>query len=97
MIALAGGFADVPGGAVGALSYWRLSGGDPPGEIKSLEDGDIAATIAAAADGIRALIARFDDPATGYPSAPRPDKAPKFSDYTHLARIKEWSGGDDGA
>jgi ATP-dependent helicase/nuclease subunit B len=96
VIAAAGGFADVPSGAVGELAYWRLSGGDPPGEIKRLEDADIAATIAAARDGIRALIARFDDPATGYPSAPRPDKAPKFSDYAHLARIKEWSGGDDG-
>jgi ATP-dependent helicase/nuclease subunit B len=97
MIAAAGGFAGVPGGDVAELAYWRLSGGDPPGEIKGIEDAKVATAIAAAADGIRALIARFDDPATGYPSTPRPDKAPKFSDYTHLARIKEWSGGDEGA
>ena len=37
------------------------------------------------------LIARFDDPATPYRSAPRPEHAPRFTDYAQLARIKEWS------
>jgi ATP-dependent helicase/nuclease subunit B len=97
VIARAGGFGDVPGGGVAELAYWRLSGGDPPGEIRRLDDGDTDATIDEAADGVRELIARFDDEATAYASIPRPDKAPTFSDYAHLARIKEWSGGDDGS
>ena len=31
-----GGFAALGSGQVAGLDYWRLSGGDPPGEIKSL-------------------------------------------------------------
>jgi ATP-dependent helicase/nuclease subunit B len=97
VIADAGGFGGALRGGVAELAYWRLSGGDPPGEIKRLDDGDIAATIAAAAQGVRALIERFDDETTAYASIPRPDKAPAFSDFAHLARVKEWSGGDDSA
>ncbi|MDX1425669.1 MAG: double-strand break repair protein AddB, partial [Kiloniellales bacterium] len=92
VIAAAGGFADVPAGEVAALEYWRLSGGQPPGEIVPLR-ADPDALAAAARDGLARLIARFDDPATGYPSVPRPLRAPRFSDYAHLARIKEWSLG----
>ncbi|MFM2044075.1 MAG: double-strand break repair protein AddB, partial [Pseudomonadota bacterium] len=43
--------------------------------------------------GLRDLIRRFDDPATPYASVPRPDWAPRYSDYGHLARIAEWSAG----
>ena len=41
-IAEAGGFADVAAANIAALEYWRLSGRDPPGEIKTLADnGDL--------------------------------------------------------
>jgi ATP-dependent helicase/nuclease subunit B len=43
-------------------------------------------------------VAQFDDPDTGYPSQPDRKYKPKFSDYEHLARVKEWSvegGGDE--
>ena len=45
----------------------------------------------------RAKRLRFDDPETGYPAVPRPLRAPRFNDYAHLARLKEWSlgGGPD--
>ena len=94
VIARAGGFTDLTAARVGALAYWRLSGGDPAGEIRPLRD-DVETAIADADRGIRALIDRFDDPSTAYPSMPRPDKAPKYSDYAHLARVKEWSGGEE--
>ena len=94
VIARAGGFSGLPASLVGELAYWRLSGGDPPGEIKPLRES-IETAIAEAGAGVRGLIDRFDDPATAYPSMPRPDKAPKFSDYAHLARVKEWSGGEE--
>ncbi|MCH7592755.1 MAG: hypothetical protein IH989_08260 [Planctomycetes bacterium] len=35
----------------------------------------------------------YDDPATPYRARPRPAAAPRFSDYEHLARVKEWSAG----
>ena len=45
--------------------------------------------------GLMGLIARFDLPETPYLSQPR-GLAPRFSDYAHLARVKEWSAGGEG-
>ena len=94
-IAQAGGFADVDAAEVAALAYWRLSGAETAGEITQI-GGDAGDLADAAADGLRALIARFDDPATPYYPVPRPALAPRWNDYAHLARHKEWSvpGGD---
>jgi len=33
----------------------------------------------------------FEFESTAYLSCPNPTKAPKYSDYEHLARIREWS------
>ena len=95
-IAAAGGFADVDAAEVAALAYWKLSGAETAGEITAIS-GDAGALADAATDGLRALIARFDDPATPYHPVPRPALAPRWSDYAHLARHKEWSvpGGDN--
>ncbi|HEV2162624.1 MAG TPA: double-strand break repair protein AddB [Stellaceae bacterium] len=98
MIAAAGGFPGVPPDAVAALIHWRLSGGDPPGVERVDGDGVTAvnALVENARQGLERLIAAFDDPATPYRAWPQPDKRPRYSDYTHLARVKEWlPGGDD--
>jgi ATP-dependent helicase/nuclease subunit B len=95
MIAEAGGFANIAAGAVARLEYWRLKGGDPAGEIKALSL-DPAGLIAAAREGLARLVAAFDDPRTAYEARPRPDQAPRFSDYEHLARVKEWAGDESG-
>ncbi len=81
-IAEAGGFKDVPAAPVGALAYWKISGGDPPGAIAPRE-----ASIEAARMGLARLIAAFDDPRTPYVADPDAAR----SDYAHLARVKEWS------
>jgi ATP-dependent helicase/nuclease subunit B len=47
----------------------------------------------AALAGLRRLVDAFDLPQTPYRSVPDPEMAPRFSDYAHLARIKEWSVG----
>ena len=95
-IAEAGGFKDVAAADVAALAYWKLSGAETAGEITAI-GGDAGALADAAADGLRALIARFDDPETPYHPVPRPALAPRWNDYAHLARHKEWSvpGGDN--
>ena len=91
-IAEAGGFDGIAPAAVTALEYWRLSGGDPPGEVTAPGNGDDPRTlIAAALAGLRDLVAGFDDPATPYRARPRPERAPRYSDYVHLARVNEWS------
>ncbi len=94
-IAAAGGFPGLPPGRVGALTYWRLSGGTPPGEILAASKGDPAQLAESALAGLQRLVAAFDDPATPYACQPRPDRAPRFGDYDHLSRIAEWSTGPD--
>lgn len=92
-IAAAGGFPPLPAGPVGALTYWRLSGGTPPGEVLAASRGDPAQLATEALAGLVRLVASFDDPAMPYACQPRPDMAPRFADYDHLSRIAEWSPG----
>jgi ATP-dependent helicase/nuclease subunit B len=91
-MAEAGGFEGVPAGAVGELAFWRITGGREPGEVCEIALGGEARQLAAEAlEGLAQLIATFDDPATAYEPVPWPERAPRFSDYRHLARIDEWS------
>jgi ATP-dependent helicase/nuclease subunit B len=93
-IAASGGFAGVPAHPVSCLSYWRLHGGEPAGQRIALK-ADPLTLARDAVDGLRALATEFDIEATPYRSRPSPAAAPKFSDYEHLARVKEWSAGGD--
>lgn len=99
MIAAGAGFRGVPAAAVTTLSHWQLTGGDPPGRARTDADGveAVCALVDAARQGLERLIASFDDPATPYLAWPQPDKRPRYSDYTHLARVQEWlpGGGAD--
>jgi len=92
MVAL-GGFPDIPAKPVEEMAFWRLSGGREPGQVRDAAD-DPAQVAAEALAGVKALVARFDDPATVYEARPRPDHAPAYSDYEHLARVKEWASGE---
>ncbi|MDA0786995.1 MAG: double-strand break repair protein AddB, partial [Proteobacteria bacterium] len=92
MVAL-GGFSGVPAKPVEELAFWRLSGGREPGQVRDAAD-DPALVAAEALAGVKALVARFDDPSTVYEARPRPDHAPAYSDYEHLARVKEWASGE---
>jgi ATP-dependent helicase/nuclease subunit B len=96
-IAQAGGFADVVKGDVADLQFWRLTGGNPVAEAKGV-NGDPQSLAKAAVAGLTGLIAAFDRQETPYRSIPDPAFAPRYSDYAHLARVKEWSvGGQDDA
>ncbi len=89
-IARAGGFEGVPPRPVRALQFWRLTGGHPPGEVDDFDPkADPAVCADAALAGLRHLLAHYADPASAYPSEPH--GAVAYSDYTHLARVKEWS------
>lgn len=98
VIAAEGKFQGVPAGPITGLEFWRLSGGDPPGEIANpaKTDGELADMIAAARHGLLGLIAAFDDPTTPYLAVPDPLHPPAYSDYAHLARIKELAEDDGG-
>jgi len=78
------------------LTYWHLTGGTTPGQARQLCKGDrvaIAEAIANAVTGLRRLIAAYDNPEQCYLAQPFPTAAPRFSDFSQLARIAEWSAG----
>jgi ATP-dependent helicase/nuclease subunit B len=93
MIAEAGGFEGVAAGRVMELLFWKLSGVGEGGESWSVGDtpDDVAKIIADLRTGLGAFVAAFDDAAMPYRSRPRPEFGPRFSDYDHLARVREWS------
>ncbi|MFQ5972365.1 MAG: double-strand break repair protein AddB, partial [Alphaproteobacteria bacterium] len=94
-IAVAGGFAEPGPSTVSELLYWQVRVGADAGPRPSADEQP-AVLAGQALAGFLALVAAFDDPATPYESRPRPEQAPRYSDYEHLARIKEWaSGGPD--
>ncbi|MGO1119058.1 double-strand break repair protein AddB [Rhodovibrionaceae bacterium A322] len=98
-IAQAGGFEDVPAGKATELVFWRLSGGDPAGEVKTIAGRNIppADELAEQAlEGLRQLIVAFQDQSTAYHARPRPAWALLYNDYLHLSRQKEWSSGAEG-
>lgn len=86
-----GGFADIPAQAVKALAYWVLSG-HSGNKVTILRDPEsVAGAIEMAQAGLGDLIALYDREETPYLSVPDPAHAPRFSDYAHLARVKEWT------
>ena len=91
-IAESGGFAAFGPAPVAALEYWHLrgDGSDCQQSIKAVEG-----LARRALDRLRGLIETFDDPKTPYLSRPRPHLAPPYSDYEHLARVKEWALGEE--
>ena len=94
VIVEAGGFDGVSPAPVSELAYWKL-GGAAPGKLHPVrldkDEGDLADLIAEARRGIEAIIAAFDDAETPYLCRPRPFAEPRFDDYEHLARFKEWA------
>lgn len=90
LIASRGGFAGIDAGVIAAMQYWKLSG--KRGNVATVNDvlpSDWHPDHTAAQ--IEALIADFDKVDTGYPSQPHPKYAPTYSDFVHLARVREWS------
>jgi ATP-dependent helicase/nuclease subunit B len=94
MIARQGGFKEIGAAEVGALLFWRLKGGLDGGEERSAGK-NVAELTNEAFSGLAELVRRFDDADTPYEARPHPDRAPKYSDYGHLARLTEWSGGEE--
>ena len=94
VMALQGAFADVPKGSVSALAFWHLHG-RRDGGTECFIKADVGELAAEATAGLTQLIATFDDGGTPYEARPNPEIAPTYSDYLHLARVKEWSAGDE--
>lgn len=97
----AGGFPTLPGLAPGDLTYLEVTGRRPAGKVETRAAAGDESSLAAhlALEGLKALVARYDDDSEPYRSrtAPQFVKA-RISDYDHLARVFEWStsGEEDG-
>jgi ATP-dependent helicase/nuclease subunit B len=85
------GFPHLVGRSVEALRYIRASGGEPPGEERTVKCDDVAALAGNARTALAELVAAFDDPQTPYRAIRRPGYRYDYDSYAHLARVAEWS------
>jgi ATP-dependent helicase/nuclease subunit B len=93
-MAQAGAFGNGMAGCAGELTYWHLTGGFLPGEVRTLFKENAAAIQAAvheAREALCALIDAYDDPDRCYLSQPQPRLAPRYPEYAQLARVAEWA------
>lgn len=91
-IAAAQGFERVPLLPVTSLNYIRASGGEPAGEERAIRSGEMSQLAAASLEGLKRLVATYDDPATPYAAVRRARFRYEYDDYAHLSRVAEWLG-----
>ena len=90
VIASNGGFSNIQQSNSIQLEYWRVRGGNNPGEV--VRPGEnIVKLQEDALKGLKHLVKIYQNKETPYPSRPNPSYAPQYSDYEHLARVREWS------
>jgi len=97
MILEAGGYPTISAEAkAAALVYWKLSGGEKPGDAVDLgaatKDGRVWADLARTR--IAALAERMLLSDAPFESRPHPARGTPGDDYDHLARVAEWASGD---
>jgi ATP-dependent helicase/nuclease subunit B len=93
-----GGFADLPRLKPGDLTYLKVTGRKPAGAVDVRAEAGVESEAAAllALEGLKVLVARYDDASQPYVSRTAPQFAKvKVSDYDHLARVFEWQTAAD--
>lgn len=85
LIAEHGGFENIGRADVSELIYWQLA------KKETVIGDDVAKVLSNNLQRIAELIHLFDFETTPYLSRPNPKHIPEYSDYEHLARVKEWS------
>jgi ATP-dependent helicase/nuclease subunit B len=106
-ILMAGGFRGVPAAqGTPELLYVHTSGGRKPIDPRPIKaaKGDertVDEIVAEHRRRLEGMIARYACGESGFVSRPFPKYARRFSEYDHLARVKEWSlasngGGEEG-
>jgi ATP-dependent helicase/nuclease subunit B len=89
-MAAKGGFTGIAGAPVAELAHWRLTGSGDGGRVSPVK-GDLPQMAREAYDGLVLLLAHYGSDDATYPASPDPLFAPRYDDYTHLARTAEWS------
>jgi ATP-dependent helicase/nuclease subunit B len=91
-----GGFKNISPMSIAYLGYWIISSGSQSSKVTSITD-DLDALIDTIHEKLIHLIDAYADETTPYLSIPNPANQPRFNDYLHLARIREWSDHLDNA
>ncbi len=92
-----GGFTDIPTPKANetVFSYWKVSGKENAGTVTIIPGQKSKKTseelIREAKQGVIGLVELFDKQETPYECNPVAAKAPRYDDYAHLSRAKEWA------
>ena len=95
-IATHGGFAGIDRATVIGLRYIRATGGEPAGKEHCIKTDDAGALGERYLADLARLVATYDVETRAYTAIRRARFNYTYDDFAHLARIAEWSGGDDG-
>lgn len=85
LIAQKGGYEGLSPAEVNELIYWQL------GKKDVVISDKMADILTQTQEHLQELMSLFDFETTGYICHPNPKRIPEYSDYEHLARVKEWS------
>jgi len=85
-------------GPIAELAFWQLNGSETGGVKPIREAGrgkqgnaDYNQLAEAAYLGLIELLQHFSQEDAAYPATPMADFAPRYTDYGHLSRVREWS------
>ena len=95
-IARAKGFAGLDTDTILALRYVRATGGTPAGKEQTVKSDDVHALADFCIDQLGQLVRAYDNPQQPYRAVRRARFDYRYDDFAHLARVAEWSGGDNG-
>lgn len=90
-----GAFQEIGKCHVSDLAYWRLAAKIENAKITSVIKSPDDTVIDEAYLGLKKLITIFNDENVAYESCPTPKIAPRYNDYEHLSRAKEWLTQED--
>ena len=89
-----GGFEGLPALEAAEALYLKLGGASGGAERPAAGEEDFAPIVERHFAELKILLDQFEHKDTPYLSRPFPQFASRFSDYDHLARVKEWSTAD---
>lgn len=84
LIAEKGGFSGIRAAEVESLRYWQLS------RREVVVDQAVEQILSETEQRLKEMVNLFDFETTAYICHPNPKQVPEYSDYEHLARVKEW-------
>ena len=90
LIAQSGGFSDIPAADVNRLIYWQLA------KKQTIIEDNMPKLLSETEQRLKELINIFSFASTPYICHPNPRRIPEYSDYEHLARVREWSVQEEG-